>query len=135
MGCQKICCVEKMNKTPKTKQGHYVVCTIQENMFSHETYGGTSRSSYIGAVISGFILSSHSFASQFYWSAPLLVLHLVSISAISLYCCLENSLIPFSVMLVGMPTQKQSLTKFIITRLRPKSNSCTQPPELERKQH
>lgn len=97
MGCQKMCCVEKMNKSvkkpPKTKQGQYVVCTIQENMFSHETYGDTSRSSYIGAVISGFILSSHSFASQFYWSAPLLALHLVSISAISLYCCPENSLI------------------------------------------
>lgn len=107
-------------KTPKTNQGQYVVCTIQENMFSHETYGGTRRSSYIGAVISGFILGSHSSASQFYWSAPLLALHLVSISAISLYCCLENSLISSSLKLVNMPTQKPSLTKFIITRLRSK---------------
>lgn len=70
-----------------------MACTLQENMFSHETYGCTSWSSYAVAVISGFILSSHSFISQFYWSALLLALHPVSISAISLYCCLENSLI------------------------------------------
>lgn len=79
-----MCCVVKMNEGEGKKQGQYVTCTVQENMFSHETYGCTSWSSYIVAVISGFIFSSLPFVSQFYWIAPLLPLHPVCISAISL---------------------------------------------------
>lgn len=40
--------------------------------FLMETYGCTSWSSYIVAMISGFILSSLPLVSQFYWIAPLL---------------------------------------------------------------
>lgn len=48
--------------------------SVQNNMFSHETYGHTSCRSYIVAVISGFILSSHPFVPPLYWTAPLLAL-------------------------------------------------------------
>lgn len=106
----------------KKKQGQYVACTIQENMFSHETYGCTSWSSYIVAVISGFILSSLPFVSQFYWIAPLLPLHPMCISAISLYCCLEISLV-LSRVHTRANTQAQSLTKFITGRIHSSSKS------------
>lgn len=48
---------------------------VQEDMFSPGTYGCTSWSSYIVAVISGFILASLPFVSRFYWIAPQLPLH------------------------------------------------------------
>lgn len=69
-GAREMCCAVKMSVCVKnkTKQGQYVACTVQ-NMFSHETYGCTSWSPYIVAVISGFILSSLPFVSQFYWPA------------------------------------------------------------------
>lgn len=93
------------------KQGQYVACSVQGNMFSHETYGCTSWSSYIVAVISGFILSSLPFVSQFYWIAPSLPLHPMFISAISLYCCLEISLV-LSLVHTRASTQRRLLTKF-----------------------
>lgn len=89
-----------------------MACTVQENMFSHETYGCTSWSSYIVAVISGFILSSLPFVSHFYWIAPSLPLHPMFISAISLYCCREISLVLSRVRARADAHEHGPLTKF-----------------------
>lgn len=67
--------------------------------------GGASSSSSTGAAISGFILCSLSSASPFYRSALLFAPRFVSISAISLYCCLEKAIVPSLTESAGKPTQ------------------------------
>lgn len=67
-----LCCEYEGVKKTNKKQGQYVACTVQENVFSHETYGCASWSPYIVAVISDFTLGSHSFISLVYWRLPCL---------------------------------------------------------------
>jgi len=71
-GCAKDvpCCENKRVKKNKDSMWR-----VQEDMFSRETYGCTSWSPYIVAVISGFILAWLPFVSHFYWIAPQLPLH------------------------------------------------------------
>lgn len=115
MGYHKMCSLEKKNKNVERKGKKTRAVFGMHYIRAHVLLrrGGASMSSYIGAVISDFILSSLSFASQFYWSAPLFALHLVSISAISLYCRLENAITPSCTMLAGKSTQKPPVLALI----------------------
>lgn len=100
-----LCCEYEGVKKTNKKQGQYVACTVQENVFSHETYGRASWSPYIVAVMSDFTPGSHSFISQFYWSAPLLTPHSSCLLVPFLFIATEE--IPSSyLMLVHVPPLK-----------------------------
>lgn len=95
------------------------MCCTGEYVFPHETYGCTSWRSHTVAVISAFILSSLPFVSHFYWIAPLLPLHPVFVSLISLYrhrdiSHLVSERVPPH---THTHTKAQSLTKLIIGKI------------------
>lgn len=97
-GCHKMCSLEEerrrtwREKEKKTRPvfGMY---DIRGRFLSRRS--GASRSSYIGAVISGFILSSLAFLLLgFIGVLPCLLFTFVSITAVSLCCRLESAAIP-----------------------------------------
>lgn len=90
---EEMCCVVKMNvKKERTKDSLWHVlyrriCFLMRHM------AAPAGVLMFVAVISGFILSSLPFVSQFYWIVSLLPLYPMFISAISCYCCLEICLV------------------------------------------
>lgn len=131
---QKMCCVVKMSKgveKKKKKRKTRTVCGMcctGEYVFPHETYGCTSWRSHTVAVISAFILSSLPFVSHFYWIAPLLPLHPVFVSLISLYrhrdiSHLVSERVRATHTRTHTHTKAQSLTKLIIGKIHSWSNS------------
>lgn len=128
-----MCCVVKMSKgvekkeEEKNKDSMWHVL-YRRICFSRETYGCTSWRSHTVAVISAFILSSLPFVSHFYWIAPLLPLHPVFVSLISLYrhrdiSHLVSERVRATHTRTHTHTKAQSLTKLIIGKIHSWSNS------------